>query len=84
MALLVLIVIGALLGWLASILGRTEEPRAIVSQIAIGLFASLVAGLILNNYAVLGGLSPIALGAAVAASVVSLALYHVVARRSAA
>ena len=84
MALLVLIVSGALLGWLSSILARTEGSRAIVSQITIGLFASLVAGLILNNYAVMGGLSLGALGAAVAAAVVCLALYHVLTRRSAA
>ena len=34
MALLVLIVLGATLGWLASIIARTEAPGAILRQIA--------------------------------------------------
>ena len=76
MALTVLIVIGALLGWMASILARTEAPGAILRQIAIGLIASLAAGLFMNNGAMLGGLSLIALGAGMGAAIVLLALYH--------
>jgi uncharacterized membrane protein YeaQ/YmgE (transglycosylase-associated protein family) len=76
MALLVLILIGALLGWLASILARTEEPGEILRQIGIGMVAALVAGLIVNGGSLLGGLSLASLGAALAAAVVLLALYH--------
>ena len=76
MALTVLIVIGALLGWLASIMARTEAPAAILRQIGIGLVASLAAGLFMNNGTMLGGLSLIALGAGISAAVVLLALYH--------
>ena len=36
MALLVLIVLGASLGWLASILARTEAPGTILRQVALG------------------------------------------------
>ncbi len=84
MALIVLIVLGALLGWVASILARTEDAGEIVRQIGVSLLASLVAGLIANSGTVLGGLSLIALGAASFASVLVLVLYHVVLRRSAA
>lgn len=76
MALAVLIVIGALLGWTASILARTEAGGEIVRQIAIGLVASLVVGLFMNNGTMLGGLSLLALGSAIGAAILLLAIYH--------
>lgn len=84
MALIVLIVLGALLGWVASILARTEDAGEIVRQMGLSLLASLIAGLIANSGTALGGLSLMALGAASVASVLVLVLYHVVLRRSAA
>jgi uncharacterized membrane protein YeaQ/YmgE (transglycosylase-associated protein family) len=83
MALLVLIVLGATLGWLASILARTEAPGAILRQIAVGLAAALVAGGIANDGTMIGGLSLLGLGVALAASVVALVLYHAIARKRA-
>ncbi|WP_298471101.1 hypothetical protein [uncultured Erythrobacter sp.] len=82
MALMVLIVLGALLGWMASILARTEEPGEILRQMGLSLLAALIAGLIANQGTVLGGLSLIALGAACAAALVVLVLYHAVLRKS--
>lgn len=82
MALIVLIVLGALLGWLASILARTEEAGEIMRQMGLSLLASLIAGLIANSGTVLGGLSVVALGAAAAASVAVLIVYHTFLRRS--
>ncbi|MEM7666772.1 MAG: hypothetical protein AAF250_13025 [Pseudomonadota bacterium] len=82
MALLVLIVIGALLGWVASIITRTEAPREVLRQIVLGLFSALVAGLIVNQGTILGGLSLLALGTAIAAAIAMLVLYHGAFRRS--
>ena len=81
MAVLVLIFLGAFLGWLASIIARTEAPGAILRQIAIGVLAALVAGTIANGGTMLGGLSLIGLGVALTASAVALALYHAILRR---
>ena len=81
MALLVLIVLGATLGWLASIIARTEAPGEILRQIAAGLIVSLIAGGIANGGTMLGGLSFLGLGVALAAVVIALVLYHAVFRR---
>lgn len=81
MALLVLIVLGASIGWLASIIARTETPRAILWQIAIGTVAALVAGGIANDGTMLGGLSLLGLGVALAVSAVALVLYHAILTR---
>ncbi len=83
MALLVLIVMGATLGWLASILARTEEPGQILRQIAAGAAVAMIAGVIANDGTALGGLSFFGLGVAVAATIVTLVLYHAVFRHRA-
>lgn len=81
MALLVLIVLGATLGWLASILARTEAPSDILCQIALGLAVSVVAGEIANEGTMIGSLSFLGFGIALAATGVALVLYHAVVRR---
>jgi uncharacterized membrane protein YeaQ/YmgE (transglycosylase-associated protein family) len=83
MALLVLIVLGATLGWLASILARTEAPGAILRQIAGGIAVSLVTGGIANGGTMLGSLSFLGLGVALAVTGVALVLYHAILRRRA-
>ncbi len=83
MALLVLIVMGATLGWLASILARTEAPGSILRQVALGLAVSVVAGEIANEGTMVGSLSFLSLGIALSATVIALVLYHAIIRRSA-
>ena len=83
MALLVLIILGATLGWLASILARTEAPRAILAQVAVGTVMSLIAGGVANDGTMLGGLSLLGLGVGLIVSVVALVLYHAIFTRKA-
>lgn len=83
MALLVLILLGATLGWLASILARTEAPGSILRQIGLGLAVSVVAGEIANDGTMVGSLSLIGLGVALAASLIALVLYHAILGRRA-
>ncbi|WP_233993056.1 hypothetical protein [Porphyrobacter sp. LM 6] len=81
MALLVLIMLGATLGWLASILARTEAPGDILRQIAIGLVVALIGGGFANGGTMLGGLSLLGLGVALAGAAAALVLYHALRRR---
>lgn len=81
MALLVLIVLGATLGWLASILARTEAPGPILRQVALGMVVAVVAGEIANDGTIIGSLSFLSLGVALAATGVALVLYHAIGRR---
>jgi uncharacterized membrane protein YeaQ/YmgE (transglycosylase-associated protein family) len=83
MALLVLIVLGATLGWLASILARSEAPGAILRQIALGLAVLVVAGELANGGTMIGSLSFLGLGVALAATGAALVVYHALARRKA-
>lgn len=83
MALLVLIVMGATLGWLASIIARTEAAAEILRQIGFGVAVALVAGITANRGSALGGLSFIGLGVAIVAAGAALVLYHALLRRRA-
>lgn len=81
MALFVLFILGCSLGWFSSILARTESARAILSQMALGVIAALVAGLILNGGNILGGLTLFGLGAGAVAAMASLVMYHAIVTR---
>lgn len=83
MALILLIVLGLSAGWLASIIARTEDAGAILRQMGVGLVGSVAAGLIMNSGTILGSLSLLALGCAIAASVALLVVYHGITGRSA-
>jgi len=76
MALLVLVILGASMGWFSSILARTENPSDILRQIAVGLAAALLAGLLANGGVMLGGLSLLALGAGTLGGIAALFGYH--------
>ncbi|MFM7349402.1 MAG: hypothetical protein ACKO01_07920 [Erythrobacter sp.] len=81
MALLVLIVLGGSLGWLASILARTEAPGDILRQIGLAMAISVVTGEIANDGTMIGSLSFLSLGIALAATAAALVVYHAVMRR---
>ncbi|MBA4766965.1 MAG: hypothetical protein H2049_04925 [Porphyrobacter sp.] len=81
MALLVLIVLGATLGWLASILARTEAPGSILRQVMLGMIVSVVAGEIANDGTMIGSLSFLSLGVALGACAAALVLYHAIVSR---
>jgi uncharacterized membrane protein YeaQ/YmgE (transglycosylase-associated protein family) len=78
MALLVLILLGATLGWLASILARTEAPGSILRQVALGMIISVITGEIANDGTMIGSLSFLSLGVALAATAAALVLFHAI------
>ena len=83
MALILLILIGASAGWVASIITRTEAAGAVLRQMGVGLAGSLVAGLISNSATILGGLNLLALGASILGAAIALGAYHLYLRRTA-
>lgn len=82
MGLIVLIVVGGLLGWLATIILKIEDGRSIARSMIAGVFGSLAIGLILTRGNMLGGVSTATLLFAMLGSVVSIALYVVYRRRT--
>jgi uncharacterized membrane protein YeaQ/YmgE (transglycosylase-associated protein family) len=48
MGIIILIVIGGLIGWLASMLMRTDGQQGIFLNVVVGIVGALVAGFLLN------------------------------------
>ena len=48
MGLIVLLIVGGVLGWLASLLMRTDGQQGILLNIVVGIVGALVAGFLLN------------------------------------
>ncbi|MDB5686241.1 MAG: transglycosylase [Rhizorhabdus sp.] len=60
MGLLIVLVVGGILGWLASIVMRTDGQQGILLNVVVGIVGALLAGFILTPF--LGG-APITSGA---------------------
>ena len=48
MGLIILIVVGGILGWLASIIMRTDGQQGILLNVVVGIVGAVLAGLLLN------------------------------------
>lgn len=48
MGLIILLIVGGLIGWLASIVMRTDARQGILLNVVVGIVGALLAGLILN------------------------------------
>jgi len=53
MGLIILVIVGGILGWLASIVMRTDGQQGILLNVVVGIVGALLAGFILNP--MLGG-----------------------------
>ena len=75
MGFIVLFAVGGVIGWLASILARRDDARAIVSNVAAGVAGSLLAGLLTSREPLMSGLSATTLIAGVVGAGVILAAF---------
>lgn len=76
MGLILLIVVGGVLGWLASIVVRADDRQDVLLNIFAGIAGALIAGLVTNNGSILDGLSASALLAAFVGSLAALVLVN--------
>ena len=87
MGLLFMIVVGAILGWLAAIILRIEAPRGILLNIAAGIVGALLMGqfigpLLLGSASLLGGYYRVgSLLLSLAGSIVVIAALNLFGRR---
>ena len=82
MGLLILIVVGAILGWLATIVLRIEDGRTIAMNAGVGVLGSLLAGLVASGGSVVGAVSGIALLWAVVGAAVTIGIFNFVRQRA--
>lgn len=83
MSLVLLIVIGSLFGWIASVIERTEDRAGVLACVAVGVTGSVVAGMVASNGTILGGMSARAILLAMAGSAILLVAHYFYRRRKA-
>ena len=76
MGLIILIVTGALLGWLATIALQIEDGRSILRNVLAGLIGSLVVGMALSGGVFLGAIRASTLIWAMFGAIALIALYN--------
>lgn len=72
------LVIGGIIGWLASLIMKTDAQQGVIANIVVGVVGAYLAGLALNGGAINRDLGPASLGAALAGSVLVLAVYNMI------
>ena len=81
MGLIILVVVGAVLGWLGSILLRREDRCAILTMAGAGIVGALVASAVLGNANLLAGTGAYDLLWAVIGAVVAIGIADVARQR---
>lgn len=82
MGLIILIVTGALLGWLATIALKIEDGRGILRNVVAGIVGSLGVGLATSGGLFLGAVRASTLLWAMLGAIVLIALYNVVRQKA--
>ena len=82
MGLIILVVTGALLGWLGTIALKIEDGRAILRNVLAGTAGSLVVGIATSGGVFLGAIRGSTLLWAVLGAIVAIGLYNFVRQRA--
>lgn len=82
MGFLILVVVGSILGWLASIITRVEDRQGILLNCVIGCIGAVAIGMLTNKGSILLGISGQSLLAAFLGTAVLLGLAYFIRRRT--
>lgn len=77
-----LLAIGAILGWTATILTRSDDGKSIMLYVLAGIVGALAAGALASSESLLLGLSASALLSAIVGAVAAIVALHYTHRRS--
>jgi len=83
MGLIILVAVGAILGWLATIIMRIEGQQEILLNVVVGVGGALLSGIILKSDSIIAGISAGALLVGVGGSILGLILLNVLRRNTA-
>ena len=76
MGIIILIIVGGIIGWLASIVMRTDAQQGILLNVVVGIVGALLAGLLVGGNTIMNGFSLTALLFSFLGAVVLLAIVN--------
>jgi uncharacterized membrane protein YeaQ/YmgE (transglycosylase-associated protein family) len=77
---IVWLVIGGIIGWLASIIMRTDAQQGILLNIVVGIIGAFIAGLVLNGGSINQDINLTSIIASLVGAIVLLAIVNMVRR----
>lgn len=83
MGLIILVAVGAILGWLATIIMRIDDQYGILTNVAVGVGGALLCGMAIKSDSIIEGISANALLVGVAGSILGLILLNFIRRNRA-
>ena len=83
MGLLILLLVGAATGWLASVVTRVEDARGILLYVGAGIVGALLAGVLTHGGSVLLGLTALSLLASILGAIAVVVAMYFIRRRTA-
>lgn len=82
MGLIILVAVGAILGWLASIIMRIDCQQGILLNVSVGIGGAMLSGVLFKSGSILVGISAGALLVGVAGSIAGLILLNIIRRNT--
>jgi len=76
MSLLIILLIGANIGWLASIVMLTDRPREVLLNVVLGVLGAFFCGVMASSVSLLEGITPVTLVAAAVGAAALLTIAH--------
>lgn len=79
-SLIVWLVVGGVVGWLASMVMRTDAQQGIFLNIVVGIVGAFIAGLLFNGASINNGISVMTFVASLVGAIILLAIVNLVRR----
>lgn len=76
MGIIIMIIVGGIIGWLASIVMRTDAQQGILLNVVVGIVGALLAGIVVGGNTILYGFSLSALLFSFLGAIVLLAIVN--------
>lgn len=80
MGIIMFLIVGGIIGWLASMIMRTDGQQGIFLNIIVGIVGSFIAGLLFNGGSIGAGLTLMSFLASLLGAVILLAIVNLVRR----
>jgi uncharacterized membrane protein YeaQ/YmgE (transglycosylase-associated protein family) len=81
MSLLIILLIGANIGWLASIILLVDRPRDVFANVGIGVLGAFLFGVMASSVSLLEGITPLTLVVSAAGALVLVAAVNLFSHR---
>jgi uncharacterized membrane protein YeaQ/YmgE (transglycosylase-associated protein family) len=82
MGLIIWLIVGGIIGWLASLVMRTDAQQGILGNIVVGIVGAFIGGLLVSGGSINEGISIASFIVSLVGAIILLAIVNLIRRRS--